>query len=519
MRTDELANYAHDPVAFLDRYITRNELGQPFQLLPHQREVLRLAFAFDQHGRLPWDTVIYSCPKKSGKTTINAAITCWWAFTQEPPNELLIVANDLEQAQARVFKSLVGLLQRNRDLATSVDLQARSAIWRNGTTGTVISNDWMSGGGCNQGFESRDEAWAVISEGARRLWEELTPVPTRRNSIRFITTYAGWEGESDLLYGLYKLGVGPDEHPDGQGERLHPDLPVYANRPARLFVYWDHDPRMPWQTPQYYAAQRRTLRPGTYLRLHENRWTTAESAFITSGLWDQNVDPAHRPWLPTKEGELYVGVDAATKHDNASVVAVSRQGDRMVLVRHRIWKPSPSEPLNLEETIEAFVRELCEQFTVAAIVADPWQMARSIATLEGAGLPITEFPQTTANTTRMGVVLFDLLNGKNLCLYPSDELRQQALNAVAIETPRGLRIAKEKASKKIDAIVALSMACCAALDHPAREPLDLWVAGDRLFEEDVDVAQRLRDQDLQERARSGEEQIVGACRQEGYWWP
>jgi hypothetical protein len=50
-------------------------------------------------------------------------------------------------------------------------------------------------------------------------------------------------------------------------------------------------------------------------------------------------------------------------------------------------------------------------------------------------------------------------------VYPSDELRQQALSTVAVENPRGWRIAKEKASKKIDAIVALAMACVAAMAH------------------------------------------------------
>jgi hypothetical protein len=50
----------------------------------------------------------------------------------------------------------------------------------------------------------------------------------------------------------------------------------------------------------------------------------------------------------------------------------------------------------------------------------------------------------------MGQTLFDLLNGRNLLLYSSDELRQQALSTVAVENPRGWRIAKEKASKKID---------------------------------------------------------------------
>lgn len=92
-------------------------------------------------------------------------------------------------------------------------------------------------------------------------------------------------------------------------------------------------------------------------------------------------------------------------------------------------------------------------------------MHRSITTLQAAGLPIREFPQTTANCTLMGQTLFDLLTGQNLMLYLSDELRQQALSTVAVENPRGWRIAKEKASRKIDAIVALAMACCAAMAH------------------------------------------------------
>ena len=45
------------------------------------------------------------------------------------------------------------------------------------------------------------------------------------------------------------------------------------------------------------------------------------------------------------------------------------------------------------------------------------------------------------------------------------DLRQHALNAVAIESTRGWKLAKEKTSKKIDAVVALSMACVAALEH------------------------------------------------------
>jgi phage terminase large subunit-like protein len=221
---------------------------------------------------------------------------------------------------------------------------------------------------------------------------------------------------------------------------------------------------MRWQTAAYYAAQRRTLRPGTYLRLHENRWASAETAFITPELWDCCVDRTRSPLLPTRHASLFVGVDAATKHDTAAVVGVCWEEERLRLARHRIWHPSPTEPIDLEATIEEELKAWHAGYAVQVILCDPYQLHRSIMTLKAAGLPIEALPQTTANTTRMGQALFDLLTGRNLRLYASDELRAQALNTVSIETPRGWRIAKERASKKIDAIVALAMACVAALD-------------------------------------------------------
>ena len=53
---DRMTKLIH-PLTFIDKLVKKNELGQPFRLMDHQREVLRLAFAFDQDGRLPWDTI------------------------------------------------------------------------------------------------------------------------------------------------------------------------------------------------------------------------------------------------------------------------------------------------------------------------------------------------------------------------------------------------------------------------------------------------------------------------------
>jgi hypothetical protein len=128
------------PIHFIDRLIRRNELGQSFALTDEQREVLRLAFAFDEDGRLPWDTIIYSTVKKSGKTTLNGALTLAWGFTQEAPNEILILANDLEQSLARVYRTMEGIIEHNPELKQEAEVLQKQIFLDNGTS--IYGDQW-----------------------------------------------------------------------------------------------------------------------------------------------------------------------------------------------------------------------------------------------------------------------------------------------------------------------------------------------------------------------------------------
>jgi hypothetical protein len=69
---------------------------------------------------------------------------------------------------------------------------------------------------------------------------------------------------------------------------------------------------------------------------------------------------------------------------------------------------------------------------------------------------VVEFAQTEPNLTAASQQLYELLEYKNLVMYPSKELRRQAMGAVALEKKRGWRIAKEKTSSKIDSVVSLA---------------------------------------------------------------
>ena len=125
----------------------------------------------------------------------------------------------------------------------------------------------------------------------------------------------------------------------------------------------------------------------------------------------------------------------------------------------------PDEPLDFEKTIEAAVLELRKRFNVRACLYDPWQMTGSAQRLSRAGVKMQEFPQSPGNMTEASQHLYELVRGRNLITYPDADIRLAISRAVAVETPRGMRIAKDKQTHKIDVVIALAMAALAAVQR------------------------------------------------------
>jgi len=459
-----------DLVQFVDRFAICED-GQPLRLEEHQRRILTEAFKFGKDDRLKYRTIIYSAPKKSGKTAINSLVVDWWSFCVQPPDEIIIASNDLDQAVSRVYDAARGFIERNPALRAEAHITRNLITLDNGTTIKAIPSDYAGEAGANQGLASFDELWGFMSERSRRLYEELTPVPTRKNSIRFISTYAGWENESVLLEEIYnRIFDKQGNVKPGVNRPLGEDLPVYTV--GDLFMYWDHIPKMSWQTPEYYASQRADLRLNTYLRLHENRWVSNESSFFEMDQWDACVDPDFRPPLPSPRLQLWVGADASTKKDRSAVVSVYRDGNMVCLGPFTTWQPTKIKPMDLEESMEAYIKMLSRNYEVIEVRYDPFQFHRSATTLLKDGINMVEFPQTVGNLTDMGQCLFDAVKHQSLKLYADADMRKEASFAVGKETPRGMRIVKEKASHKIDAIIALAMATHAASTTPGE--VEVW---------------------------------------------
>jgi hypothetical protein len=75
------------------------------------------------------------------------------------------------------------------------------------------------------------------------------------------------------------------------------------------------------------------------------------------------------------------------------------------------------------------------------------------------------YNQTQNNLTEATEALYSAFINRNLRIYNAPDLREHVLNAVSIETPRGIRLSKQKTSAKIDGAVALSFAVLAAVQY------------------------------------------------------
>src|SRR5262249_37359760 len=102
-----LDRWRREPTRFIAEVVRDPETGKPFELLPAERAFLDHAYLTDDSGRLLYPEQLYSAPKKSGKTAFAALHVLTTTLIYGGPfAEGYAAANDLEQAQGRVFQAL-----------------------------------------------------------------------------------------------------------------------------------------------------------------------------------------------------------------------------------------------------------------------------------------------------------------------------------------------------------------------------------------------------------------------------
>jgi hypothetical protein len=435
--------------------------GATLELLPWQRAALS---AWWEHSA-GVSTLALSNVKKTGKTTTNAVVTAWrWLCL---PGEHFCCGNDLDASEGRQFAMIAEMVRLHPILSKHTRATKSQLIFESTrSTLTALPVDAAGNAGANHLTASHTEAWGIIYEAGVRAFEELTPPPGRfygLPALRIADSYAGFLGESDTWHTLVDRGL--------KGERLPGDWPIFKAGGLLLFHMEGEEGRArcfrgtPEEAEAYYAEQAASLRPATFTRLHGNARTANESRFVTPEQWAACYSPDVQAWQAGDARRMALGADASTSRDLTALVGVwyNPATQKAEVLYCQVWRPERGElrggkpTIDLDATIGAEVFRLRALGAVDSVTFDPYQLHTVSIAWQRAGIRCIEFPQTAARV-EADQSLYDSIIGHNLAHFGDPVLTDHVTNAVAVETARGFRLAKEKAVKKIDAAVALSMA-------------------------------------------------------------
>lgn len=454
---------------------TRNDpvLRGRIGLEKYQEDVLREILTPDENGDYKYSIVVWSDVKKSYKSTIAAAVNLARA-SHTDWGEFFVVANDLKQAFSRVSMYLRRAVELNpkmkgkyRTVGYRVDTPSRSFV-------ESIPIDPGGEAGSNADMITFSELWAANQDAQQRLWTEMTIPPGKRGkAFRWVESYAGFFGESKLLYSLYELGV-------KQGELLWPDrlypvtdgepapLELYVNRQAGMICLWNTKPRCPQQTKRYYAEEEKILLPSEFSRVHRNQWVSSTETFVPM-LWYDACKRNDDEWpeVDFSRQPMVIAADAAISDDCFGIWMGCRhpnKSDEVLKVFSQKWNAPVGGKIDYQGTDEnpgpeMVIRKLCKDFNVVWITYDQYQLHDMMGRLRKDGVAIVKaFGQETRRLLSDSQ-LRALVRDRRYWHRGEPDDREHFQNAEAKITGEDskIRIVKRTETGKIDLCVAASM--------------------------------------------------------------
>lgn len=454
---DELIEWIETEFWIPERY---NERRRGILLADYQKAVLREALRRDDRGLFVYDLILWSDIKKSAKSTLAGAVVLFRAL-HERWGSYKIVANDLEQADSRVFGYIKRAVELNPALASQVYTKNyKITCTQNRSVIQAVPVDPSGESGGNDDMIEYTELHLAQTKKAQSMWTETTLSPTKHGMAQqWIDTYAGHSGESPILEPLYEKLV-------KQGKRLVlPDAPndleVFAN--GRMLALWNTHPRLIWQTKEYYESEASKLLPNEFSRVHENKWTSSLITFVPAEWWAA-CRGAIEPF--GKYREIVIAIDAAVSGDCFGIVGLSRQGDKVEVRYVRKWTPPPGGKIeysnvdNVDDVAypEGELRRLAKEYNVIAFGYDPYQMFHLANSLSNDNVGYFLSFDQGGRRLKADKQLYDVIRDRRIVHEGNPDLSEHVANANAKTEGDKLRIVKRSDSLKIDLAVCLSMA-------------------------------------------------------------
>lgn len=461
-------------IEFIDKYgiVTKDSVagkaGTPLILREWQKRLLENVFAWDEDGLRNRISLI-GMPRKGGKSSLGSAMSLYSLILGPTGGEVYSVAAEKEQARI-VFREARRMVEASEQLTSlctlyrdAIEVPALHSVYR------VLSAEAFSKEGLNPHFVLFDELHAQPN---RELFDVMSLAMGSRGKLASLVaiTTAGVKldstGRDSIAYSLYNYGkkVTSGEVPDE----------------TFFMSWWEAPEEMDYRSEETWAianpgfgdltsiddfrsAVRRT--PEAEFRTKRcNQWVSSAIAWLPSGAWDACAGTFH----VKHDDEIVLGFDGSFSGDASVIVGATipqteKEPVRLFMVK--AWEKTDAHDdswrvdiADVEETIIKFCQE---HPNVREIACDPFRWQRSMQALENKGLPIVEWPSTSARRMVPACSKFyDAVVEKRI-IHDGDPLLARHLeNAVTKIDALGPRIVKEKrdSPRKIDAAVAAVLA-------------------------------------------------------------
>lgn len=442
--------------------------GDPLKLRDWQRELLSHLYARDEDGGLKFQTALIGMPRKNGKSALSSAAIGLYSLLGEGINGGEVIAVAATREQARIVFSEAKRMVENSELRDLVQV-FRDSIFVPDTNSVfkVMSAESWAAEGLNPSRVILDELHAQPN---RELFDVMSLAMGNRGKIGQVVaiTTAGVKsdasGQDSIAYQLYQYGkrVSTGEIDD----------------PAFFMAWWEAAPEADHRNPttwesanpgfddivskaDFESAVKRT--PEAEFRTKRlNQWVSSQMSWLPSGVWESLGN--EKPLDP--DAEYILGFDGSFSGDTTVIVGctIPTEDEPAHLFLVKAWeKPVEADDswrVDIQDA-EFEIAKFCGRYKVREVACDPFRWQRSMEILQDQGIPIVEYPSTSARRMVTACAKFyDAVTESRLSHDGNPLMARHFTNAVIKIDNLGPRIVKENrnSNRRIDAAVAAVIA-------------------------------------------------------------
>lgn len=450
-------------VTFIERFC-RPPKGygarEPMRLAPFQRDWLEEVLADGVNS------AAMAIARGNGKSTFLAGLGTWALFDEDEGGapQIPIVATKVMQAYRSVYGVALAMIEAEPELAERCLIYTASNAMK--VTAPMSGGEMFPAANDVAGLQGLDPSLAICDEVGFmpvEAWDSLllasgkrprslvvgigTPGFDRDNALWHLRQRVH-EGASipGFRFTEFAAAEGCAISDEEQWARANPALPAGYLNPDALRTAAALSPE------------------GSFRIFHLGQWVDGVESWLGDDgrrLWDSLA----APYTPVSSAPTYVGVDVGLTRDSTAVVAVQARPDGRWYAWCRLWVPTPDRPVDVTDVMH-HLRQLDQQFVLAAVAYDPRLFDVPAITLLDEGLPMVEIPQSVERMTPACGTAYELIQRGELTHDGDPGFAGQVLNAMARFNERGFVLAKGKSRGRIDAAIALVL----ALDRAVREP-------------------------------------------------